>query len=81
MAFCTEFEKQEEKREIERSHLADFPLAAEANSEQHEEVDDSGAERDFKQRVRVCRQHCYRRYKCYCGVAVIGTGAFLGVLR
>ena len=43
--------KQQEQREIEGSHLADFPLAADADSDQHEEVDDSGAERDFE---RAC---------------------------
>jgi hypothetical protein len=49
--------KQQEQGEVERSHLADFPLAADADSDQHEEVDDSGAECDFKERVRVRGQH------------------------
>ncbi len=31
------------------------------------------------ERVGVRRQYCYGC--CYCGVAVIGTGAFFGVLR
>jgi hypothetical protein len=48
---------QQEQREIEGGHLADFTLAADADSDKHEEVDDSGAERDLEERVQVCGQH------------------------
>lgn len=86
--------KQEQQREIERSHLADLALAADADSDQHEKVDYSSAERDLEKRVRVGRQHLSYVVvvrSCRTGVslgigyelgeAVIGTGAFLGVLR
>ena len=51
--------KQEQQREIEWSHLSDFALATDANSDQHEKVDYSSAERDLEKRVRVGRQHLW----------------------
>jgi len=68
-------EKQEQS-EVERGHLADLPLAAEADSDQHQEIDDTRPQGDFQQRVPAGERHAQ-----FWVVAVTGIGAFLGVLR
>jgi hypothetical protein len=67
--------KQEKKREVERGHLPDLALAAEANADQHDKVNDSRAQRDLERNTRARgEQHSVQ-------LAVTGTGALFGVLR
>jgi len=56
IAFCTEFDSRS-KREVERGHLADLTLAAQAHPDQHQEVDHSRAQHDLQQHLASGEKH------------------------
>ena len=49
--------KKQQEGQIERSHLANFAFAAEANPDQDNQVDGEGAKKNFAENMDVGRKH------------------------
>ena len=65
---------QQQQGEVEGRHLPYFPLSAEANPRQDDDVNHRGAGKNLEQNVGAGDHSAY-------SPAVTGTGAFLGVLK
>jgi len=53
--------QQQQQRQIKRGHLADFAFSRQPDPQQHEHVNDRGAQGDLQQRVPT-REHRLRVY-------------------
>jgi hypothetical protein len=67
--------KKKQQREVERRHLSDLALAAEAYTNQYDQVDHTRAQCDLERNMRT------RREEHSVQLAVTGVGAPFGVLR
>ena len=75
IAFCTELERSSRSVRSNGRHLPHLALAAQANPDQHDQVDHPRAQHDLQQHVPGAREQDSVQ------LAVTGTGAFFGVLR
>ena len=69
--------EEQQKGEIERRHLSNLTLPAEANSDQDQQVNHAGAQDNLKQHVATGRKESLFQL----AVTETGAGALFGVLR